>query len=72
MVVVLNLRALANASKIKHPLGSLTRCLTNFFAEPLRDAIGGGIAWIPSTGKIGGPRTFCIYRMRYMKNIENS
>ena len=32
-------------------------CLTNFFAEPLRAAIGGGIAWIPSTGKIGGPGT---------------
>ncbi len=30
-------------------------CLTNVFAEPIRDAIGGGIAWIPSTGKIGGP-----------------
>ena len=32
-------------------------CLTNVFAEPLRKAIGGGIAWIPSTGKIGGPGT---------------
>ena len=32
-------------------------CLTNVFAEPLREAIGGGIAWIPSTGKIGGPGT---------------
>ena len=32
-------------------------CLTNVFAEPIRDAIGGGIAWIPSTGKIGGPGT---------------
>ena len=32
-------------------------CLTSSFADPLRDAIGGGVAWIPSTGKIGGPGT---------------
>ena len=32
-------------------------CLTTAFADPLRDAIGGGIAWIPSTGKIGIPGT---------------
>jgi hypothetical protein len=29
--------------------------LTSAFADPVRDAIGGGIAWIPSTGKRGGP-----------------
>ena len=27
------------------------------FADPIREAIGGGVAWIPSTGKIGGPGT---------------
>ena len=32
-------------------------CLTTTFADPLRKAIGGGIAWIPSTGKIGIPGT---------------
>ena len=32
-------------------------CLTADFANPLRESIGGGIAWIPSTGKIGGPGT---------------
>ena len=31
--------------------------LTTDFANPVRDAIGGGLAWIPSTGKIGGPQT---------------
>ena len=25
------------------------------FANPVRDAIGGGKSWIPSTGKRGGP-----------------
>ncbi len=30
-------------------------CLTTTFADPLRKAIGGGVAWIPSTGKIGLP-----------------
>ena len=30
-------------------------CLTTAFADPIRDAIGGGVAWIPSTGKIGVP-----------------
>jgi hypothetical protein len=29
--------------------------LTTDFADPVRNAIGGGKAWIPSTGKIGGP-----------------
>ena len=32
-------------------------CLTTTFADPLRKAIGGGVAWIPSTGKIGIPGT---------------
>lgn len=31
--------------------------LTTAFADPVRSAIGGAIAWIPSTGKIGGPNT---------------
>lgn len=31
--------------------------LTTRFANPVRDAIGGGKAWVPSTGKIGGPGT---------------
>ena len=31
--------------------------LTTKFADPVREAIGGGIAWIPSTGKRGGPGT---------------
>ena len=30
-------------------------CITTTFANPVRDAIGGGNAWIPSTGKVGGP-----------------
>ena len=32
-------------------------CLTTEFADPIREAIGGGVAWIPSTGKIGIPGT---------------
>jgi hypothetical protein len=28
--------------------------LTNTFADPVREALGGGKAWIPSTGKRGG------------------
>jgi hypothetical protein len=31
--------------------------LTTEFADPIRVAFGGGKAWIPSTGKIGGPGT---------------
>ena len=31
--------------------------LTTAFADPVRDALGGGKSWIPSTGKIGGPGT---------------
>ena len=31
--------------------------LTATFANPLRDILGGGKAWIPSTGKRGGPMT---------------
>ncbi len=31
--------------------------LTTAFANPIRDAIGGAEAWIPSTGKLGGPGT---------------
>jgi hypothetical protein len=31
--------------------------LTSAFADPVRDAVGGGKSWIPSTGKIGGPGT---------------
>jgi hypothetical protein len=31
--------------------------LTSVFADPIRTAIGGGKAWIPSTGKRGGPGT---------------
>jgi hypothetical protein len=29
--------------------------LTSRFADPIRDALGGGKAWIPSTGKRGAP-----------------
>ena len=32
-------------------------CLTTAFANPIRRVIGGGKAWIPSTGKVGGPGT---------------
>lgn len=31
--------------------------LTNPAANPVRDAVGGGKSWVPSTGKIGGPGT---------------
>ena len=31
--------------------------LTTRFADPVRDAVGGGKAWVPSTGKLGGPGT---------------
>ncbi|MCA6215554.1 amino acid synthesis family protein [Ideonella sp. B7] len=31
--------------------------LTNPAANPVRDALGGGKAWVPSTGKRGGPGT---------------
>jgi hypothetical protein len=31
--------------------------LTTAFADPIRDALGGGKAWISSTGKRGGPGT---------------
>ena len=27
--------------------------LTTRFADPVRDAVGGGMAWVPSTGKVG-------------------
>lgn len=29
--------------------------LTQTFADPVREAVGGGQAWVPSTGKVGGP-----------------
>jgi hypothetical protein len=29
--------------------------LTSAFADPIREALGGGIAWFPSTGKRGAP-----------------
>lgn len=29
--------------------------LTSLFADPIREAIGGGKSWVPSTGKRGGP-----------------
>ena len=29
--------------------------LTAVFADPVRDAVGGGKSWVPSTGKVGGP-----------------
>ena len=32
-------------------------CLTTEFANPLREIIGGGLAWVPSTGKICGTGT---------------
>ena len=32
-------------------------CLTTELANPVREAIGGGLAWIPSTGKVGSPGT---------------
>ena len=31
--------------------------LTTEFADPIREIVGGGKAWIPSTGKRGGPGT---------------
>lgn len=31
--------------------------LTSIFADPVREAIGGGKAWVPSTGKRGAPGT---------------
>jgi hypothetical protein len=31
--------------------------LTQTFADPVRKAVGGGQAWVPSTGKVGGPGT---------------
>ncbi len=31
--------------------------LTQTFADPVREAIGGGKAWVPSTGKVAGPCT---------------
>ena len=31
--------------------------LTTAFANPIREALGGGKAWVPSTGKRGGPGT---------------
>lgn len=31
--------------------------LTQVFADPVRQAVGGGKAWVPSTGKRGGPGT---------------
>jgi hypothetical protein len=31
--------------------------LTSAFADPVREAIGGGKAWVPSSGKRGGPGT---------------
>ena len=31
--------------------------LTSAFADPVRAAVGGGLAWVPSTGKRGGPGT---------------
>ena len=31
--------------------------LTTEFANPIRDAVGGGLAWVPSTGKRGAPGT---------------
>jgi len=31
--------------------------LTSTFADPVRKAIGGGMSWVPSTGKRGGPGT---------------
>jgi hypothetical protein len=29
--------------------------LTQVFADPVRESVGGGKAWVPSTGKVGGP-----------------
>jgi len=31
--------------------------LTNIAADPVREALGGGRSWVPSTGKRGGPGT---------------
>ena len=31
--------------------------LTTTFAEPVREAVGGGLSWVPSSGKRGGPGT---------------
>ena len=32
-------------------------CLTTEFANPVREIIGGGLAWVPSTGKRCGTGT---------------
>ena len=29
--------------------------LTQVFADPVRESVGGGKAWVPSTGKVAGP-----------------
>jgi hypothetical protein len=29
--------------------------LTQTFADPVREAVGGALSWVPSTGKVGGP-----------------
>jgi hypothetical protein len=29
--------------------------LTQTFADPVREAVGGGLSWVPSTGKVAGP-----------------
>lgn len=31
--------------------------LTQVFADPVRESVGGGKAWVPSTGKVAGPGT---------------
>ena len=31
--------------------------LTQVFADPIREAVGGGKSWVPSTGKVGAPGT---------------
>lgn len=31
--------------------------LTQVFADPVRESLGGAKAWVPSTGKVGGPGT---------------
>ncbi|MEP7310966.1 MAG: amino acid synthesis family protein [Pseudomonadota bacterium] len=60
-------RALANAKVESYGKAALVGAngeyehgnafLTSDFADPVRAALGGGKAWIPSTGKRGGPGT---------------
>lgn len=43
--------------------------LTQFAADPIRKAIGGGKAWVPSTGKIGGPGTIIDVPLAFKDDV---